>query len=56
MKGQILAVWLLGKNINSSRGPGNQPLLMGPTSLLLGKEDKEPALCSVGHLPKSTEM
>lgn len=55
MVGQILDVWPFGKNIYSCRGLGSQPLLMGPTSLLLGKEVKEFALRLVDHLPKSTE-
>lgn len=55
MMGQILDVWPFGKNIYSCRGLGSQPLLMGPTSLLLGKEVKEFALHLVDHLPKSIE-
>lgn len=36
-------------------GLGSQLSLMGPTSLLLGKEVKEFAVHLVDHLPKSTE-
>lgn len=48
--------WTCGKNTYSCRELGSQQLLMGPTSLMLGKEVKGSALCLVDHLPQSTEM